>query len=193
MSNEKAPDIVEAQLRECFGRVAYSHKAHEKAADIALLRLGCVKIGQIVLSALTTGGLVVVIFGPANVGKSSAWVAALLSTLLLVLNAYTKDLDPGQAAEKHKETAARLWNVRESYLSALTDLRGQIKSLEDICSERDRLQKILAAEYASAPRTTSKAYQLASKALQFQEELTFSDAEIDQLLPPTIRRNAKNK
>lgn len=31
--------ILEGQLRESFGRVVYSHKTHEKCADILLERL----------------------------------------------------------------------------------------------------------------------------------------------------------
>ena len=50
--------ILEGQLRECFGRVVYAHKTHEKAADILLTRLSRIKFSQIVLSALTTGGFI---------------------------------------------------------------------------------------------------------------------------------------
>ena len=31
--------ILEGQLRECYGRTVYSHKTHEKCADILLARL----------------------------------------------------------------------------------------------------------------------------------------------------------
>jgi hypothetical protein len=48
---------LEAQLRECFGRVAYSHKAHEKCADSCHVKLSRLKIAQIALSAVRTGGL----------------------------------------------------------------------------------------------------------------------------------------
>ena len=30
-----APGVLEAQVREVFGRVVYSHKTHEKCADLA--------------------------------------------------------------------------------------------------------------------------------------------------------------
>jgi hypothetical protein len=41
--------------------------------------------------------------------------------------------------------------------------------------------------YESAPATNSKAYKQAQDALQLNEEMTFSDAEIDSLLPPGLR------
>ena len=69
--------VLESQLRECFGRVAYSHKTHEKCADIALRRLSLIKVFQIVLSAVTTGGLLAVLFGPIDKTRAAAALARL--------------------------------------------------------------------------------------------------------------------
>jgi hypothetical protein len=181
-------DLLEAQLRECFGRVAYSHKTHEKCADACMTRLTWVKRVQLGLSALTTGGLIGVIAGPPDKSKAAAWISAGVSTLLLLVTTYTKESNPGQMAEKHKEVAARLWDLRESYLSLLTDLKGGVIAVEAIRSRRDELQAALAAAYLSAPRTDAKSYREAQAALQLQEELTFSDAEINAMLPAGLRR-----
>ncbi|WP_415059292.1 hypothetical protein, partial [Haliea salexigens] len=35
--------VLEGQLRECYGRVVYSHKTHEKCSDILLSRLSTIK------------------------------------------------------------------------------------------------------------------------------------------------------
>src|SRR3954470_3016451 len=86
--------ILEGQLRECFGRVVYTHKTHEKAADILLTRLSRVKLWQIILSALTTGGFIAAISGVVN--TVGALIGVIVSTALLVLNAYTKDYDLGE-------------------------------------------------------------------------------------------------
>ena len=59
--------ILEGQLRECFGRVVYSHKTHEKYVDILLSRLSTIKLWQIILSAIATGGFIAPVFG-AHVG-----------------------------------------------------------------------------------------------------------------------------
>ena len=45
-------------IRESFGRVAYSHKTHEKAAEIEDRNSKIVKWANIVLTALTSGSLV---------------------------------------------------------------------------------------------------------------------------------------
>jgi hypothetical protein len=178
---------LEAQLRECFGRVAYAHKTHEKCADICATRLSRVKLWQIVLSAITTGGLITVLFGSKEVSHISAFVSALSSTVLLGLNAYMKDNDPGQLSERHKKVASELWNIRESYLSLLTDLRGGSEPDASLRQRRDALQTRLATIYETAPRTTDKGYAKAQAGLQKNEELTFSDQELDLLLPPPLR------
>lgn len=178
-------DPLESQIRECYGRVVYSHKVHEKCSDIFLKRLNLIKISQISLSALTTGSLLVTLFGE---DKVSAIIATLLSALLLGLNAYTKDYDLGELAQKHADTAARLWEIRESYLSFLTDIKLGDQSIENIRARRDELQNSLQSIYQNSPRTNKRAYKEAQKALCLKEEMTFSDKEIDNFLPKSLRR-----
>src|SRR5689334_16703469 len=96
--------VLESQVRECYGRVAYTHKTQEKMAERRANSLWRVKWGQIVLSALTTGGAVGVLF--AKETAFFAYATALLSFATLVLNSYMKDLDPGAAAQKHREVAS---------------------------------------------------------------------------------------
>ena len=103
-------DILEGQIRECYGRVVYSHKTHEKCSDILLTRLSNIKLWQIILSALTTGGLISTFFGAGEIGVG---VGVVVSTLLLVLNAYTKKYDLGELAQKHKQAANEIWLIRE--------------------------------------------------------------------------------
>lgn len=180
---------LEAQIRECFGRVVYSTKTHEKCADACVKRHGLVKIVQIVLSALTTGGLLTAVLGDPNVSYWAMVSSTLVSTLLLVLNAYMKDVDFGEQAEKHKKTASDLWDVRESYLSVLTDLHAGCVAIDAARKRRDALQARLGSIYAAAPRTSKNAYSEASAGLKKLEELTFSsDEEIDAFLPTVLRR-----
>ena len=112
-------NVLEGQLRECYGRVVYSHKTHEKCADILLERQGHIKLAQIIISAIVTGGIVSTFF---DAGKAGAAISAVLSTGLLALNAYTKDYDLGEIAQKHRQAGAELLIVREIYLSLLTTL-----------------------------------------------------------------------
>ncbi len=177
--------ILESQLRECYGRVVYSHKTHEKCADILLTRLSRIKLLQIALSVTTTGSFIAILLGEDKLGTI---VGTILSAMLLCLNAYTKDYDLGEIAQKHKQAGSDLWLIREQYLSLITDLHIGHKAMNEIQLERDSLLTSLHSVYVGAPSTTIRAYKDARNALQNNEEMTFSDQEIDSFLPVELRR-----
>lgn len=178
-------DILESQIREIFGRVVYSHKSQEKCADIVLELHKCLKLTLIVISALVTTSFLVKIFGD---NQWSLIVGVILSTILLGLNTYTKDYDLGEIAQKHTNAANDLWDIRECFLSLLTDMKVGLLSVNQIVARRDELQNRLYNVYSGSPRTNYKAYKEAQKALQVNEELTFSDEEIDSFLPQELRK-----
>lgn len=181
----QARRILEGQLRECFGRVVYSHKTHEKCVDILLGRLSAIKLSQIILSVITTGGFITIFFGSGQIG---ALIGAFFSISLLILNTYTKDYDLGEIAQKHKQAANAIWLIREKYQSLLTDLRMGIKPLQELQKERDKLLEELNAVYKGSPSTTYQAYKKAQAALKINEDMTFSDEEIDAFLPKELKR-----
>jgi len=180
-------NILEGELRECFGRVTYTHKTHEKCADLLLRKHRRIKILQIILSAIVTGGILGTL--SEELRTISTIVSVILSTILLALNAYTKDYDLGQIAQKHRQTGTELWRIREKYLDLLTDLRIGDSDLGAYRERREKLADDLHAVYAGAPSTDSKAYQEAQKALKVNEDMTFSDNEIDAFLPKELKRN----
>lgn len=184
-SLESGFGVFESQIRECYGRVVWTHKTHEKKADRCQRWLAKVKITQIILSAIVTGGLLTTVFGES---KEGAILGAVCSTLLLALNLYMKNVDLGAHAEAHKSTAVKLWNIRESYLSLLTDIRSDNFDLGLAQQRRNKLQKELGQIYDNAPRTDKASYAEAGKALNALDEMTFSDEEIDKYLPEKLRR-----
>lgn len=176
---------LEGQIRECFGRVVYSHKTHEKCSDILLEWWRYIKLSQISLSVVTTGGFVTILFGE---GECGVLIGGISSVLLLVLNAYTKDYDLAELSQKHKQTASELWMIRERYLSLITDIVMKIGEKEGWLKQRDVLLDDLHHVYQGAPPTDSKSYERAQDALKNREDLTLSDAEIDAFLPSDLRR-----
>ena len=72
------------------------------------------------------------------------------------MNSYAKDLDPGAAAQKHREAASDIWNIREAYLSLLTDIRDPAIALEPLRQQRDELQSALHKIYRAALTRTQK-------------------------------------
>ena len=184
-ASEDRSNILDAQLREAYGRVVYSHKVHEKEADTLLARLSRIKLGQIVLPAISTGGFISVFFGTGWWGSVAG---AICSAALLALNLYTRNYDLGKQAQQHRDAAINIWAIRERYLSLITDLAMGCESLLDIQRRRDKLADELKVIYANSPSTTEAAYKKAHKALNLQEEMTFSVAEVDAFLPEPLRR-----
>lgn len=184
MDTDSQVKILESQIRELYGRVVWTHKTQEKCADILLERHTYLKIIQITLSALTTTGILVAVFGE---NKVVGIISAILSALLFGLNTYTKDYDLGEISQKHSNSASELWNIRESYLSLLTDIKANRLTIEQIIKKRESLQEELSNTYKGAPRTINSAYKKATKGLKENEELTFSREEINNLLPEELR------
>ncbi|MBN3124379.1 SLATT domain-containing protein [Pectobacterium brasiliense] len=178
--------ILEGQIRECYGRVVYSHKTHEKCADILIRKHDCIKIWQMIISALVTGGIVSTFFDKGHIGSI---VSVFLSTILLILNTYTKNYDFGELAQKHRQAGSDLWIIREKYLSLLTDIRIGDIPLDSIRARRDNLIVELHTIYSGSPSTNYKAYTAAQEALKKFEDMTFSDDEIDAFLPKELKRN----
>lgn len=183
--------ILESQIRECFGRVVFSHKTHEKCSDIYAEHLKKLKLFEIILSTLTTTTLLSSIFGEQKIGTITG---AILSTIVLGITIYTKDYDLGQIAKNHADTANKLWDTRESYISLIADIKASSLTIDQIKIKRNELHDSLNVIYQNAPRTNCKAYERASKALNENgqlntgEEMTFSDKEIDRFLPLELRR-----
>ena len=174
---------LESQIREAYGRVTYTETCHEKIIKRLLKINENIKVTQIILSAMTTGSFLVTIISNERV---SAILGSILSVLLLILNTYAKNFNLVEVAQEHQKASDLLWKIREEYVSLLTDF--EILEMEKIMGKRDELQNRTADVYSSSPRTDSKSYEEAQKALKTDEEQTFSEEEIDVMLPNSIRR-----
>ncbi|MGN6809024.1 MAG: SLATT domain-containing protein [Trinickia sp.] len=177
------PASLEGQLREMYARAAYTHKTHEKMADRYISRYKLIKTTEIVLSAVTTSSLLLAVLGDTH---PFTLVGAVLSTVLLGFTLYFKEASLGEQAQKHTIVASKLWGVREALLSLLVDMNDG-RAADEIRAARDRLNESLEDIYKAAPRTNSKAYGDAQKALKHSEELFFADDELDRMLPKELR------
>lgn len=186
-ANAAAMTSLEGQLREMYGRAAYTHKTHEKMADGYIRGYRRIKSVEIWLSALATGSLLLAVFGDSREGTI---VGAVLSTILLGLTLYFREAMLGEQAQKHTVAGSKLWGVREALLSLLVDMHDG-RAVEEVRSERDRLNQLLEEIYKGAPRTDSKAYEAAQKALKADQELFFTDSELDHMLPQRLRSQSK--
>lgn len=171
-------------VRDSYGRVVYSHKTHEKAAEIQGKWSRDVKIINIVLLVFTAGS----ILGNLITNQSTLlFISSVMSGLALGFSLLQLTFSPELSAVSHKRTALELWNIRERYVHLIGDIMSGSLSNQEIVSKRDQLIQELSLIYKLAPGTDSKSYDLAREALKDNEELTFTDREIDLLLPSRLR------
>ena len=161
----------------------FPHLRHDKRINRLTKLNDEIKILQIVLSAITTSGFIATIFSE---DKYTAICGAVFSLMLLILNTYTKNYNLIELSQEHKVASDLLWKIREEYVSLLTDF--EILESNEIMKKRDELQERTSKVYSNSPRTDSKSYAAAQKSLKIEEEQTFSEQEIDIMLPNSIRR-----
>ena len=188
-SKKESNYLILCQVRESFGRVVYSHKVHEKQADICFCRHRWQQGTLIGLTAFSS-----VTFLTEVVGLLANRAAASLTTSLVALfvtwvSLGTKTFNYSEESEAHRATASQLWTVRESYISLITDLMSGDISSTEAQARRNELQERTYSIYSTAPRTSSCAFKRAQKGLKQNEEMTFTPREIDLFLPEALRFN----
>lgn len=178
---------LETQIREAYGRVLYTMTAHEKQAKTLRVIDNIIKISQIILSALTTGGFLTSLIYDKQIASI---VGAILSIILLLFNLYTKNFTLIEDAKEHENAGILLWKIREEYINLLTDFENLTE--EEIILRRNKLHEKVYEIYSSTPRTSSSSYEKAKKAIKDEEEQSFSEKELDDILPDSLKRENKN-
>ncbi|MGW4464759.1 SLATT domain-containing protein [Micromonospora sp. NPDC004704] len=181
-----------AQVREAFGRVVYSHKTHEKQADLCFRKHRSQQAALVVFTAASAGTFLAALLGNFVSPQIASLVTSFIALIVTALTLATQSFKFGEESEAHRDIASRLWDVRESYLSLIADLMSGATSASDARERRAKLQEATRAAYTDAPRTTSKAYGKAQDGLKNNEELTFTSREIDLFLPEALRLNERD-
>ena len=180
--NLKARDRLKSQIKEAYGRIVYTQTTHAKIVEQKQKKDASIKMIQIILSALTTGGCITAIIIDAKVANM---VSVIISSLLLIYNSYTKNFNLLEESQNHNNVANSLWKIREEYISLLTDF--DYLEIEDIRFKRDELQNKTFEIYKCSPQTNKKGYLEAQKCIKKNEEQSFNNKEINDILPEELR------
>lgn len=176
-----------AQVRESFGRVVYSHKTHEKQADICFTKHRWQQGVLIGLTAVSSGTFLVAMVGLLGDPVLTSLATSSIALLVTWISLGAKTFRFADESDVHREIASKLWDTRESYISLITDLMSGTVSDAEARERREELQESTREAYAAAPRTSSKAFARAQDGLKNNEEMTFTPREIDRLLPEALR------
>jgi len=178
-------NTIEDQVRQRYLSVVYTHKTHEKDADICTSHSRLLKLAQSVASTITAGGAILVVVGDNQVAKV---LTAIISLVAALVSAVARSMDFDGRAYEHRSAATGFWELRQAYESLLVDIHEKFVSSDVARTKRDELFAKEAAVNKKAPRTTSRAYVMAQEALKYKEEYTSSPEEIDIHLPPSLRK-----
>lgn len=185
METNSQAKILEDQIRECYGKLVWTYTTHQKCVDILEKKSKRIKFLKISLNSISATGLVSYII------TNQTWLpitTIIFTTLALFLDIYTLSYDIDKEINSHVDMINKLWNIRESYLSLLVDIKSNCISIKEIMKKRDELQELLNSVYENGPRTNPKAYKKASVALKINEDMTLHDEEVDSFLPGSLKR-----
>ncbi len=173
-----------AVIREYYGRVTWTHKTHEKDRELSSKRAKRDKWVNVGLMALTTTGVL------ASIPLGSVWVtvtAVLLAFVSTGFAIYQVSFSPEANAYEHRQAAKSLLIERDNLVLLIEELMSSDANVSEIRRQVKIVVNRIGQIYSAVPDTSSKAYGLAGKALKFNDEFTFSPAEIDLLLPSQLR------
>jgi hypothetical protein len=172
-------------IKRSLGNVIYSQKTHEMAVVRKLGYIKFIKIVNIVLVALVLGTLFLQIFNPDK--KVYLYIGIGFTILEVLFLIFQLSFNPEKNAREHKDTANKLWLMREKYLNLLTDIKNETYVSKTISEKRDALTLELNQIYESAPQTNNKDYKKASLVLNGDEKPRADDNEMDNFLPENLR------
>lgn len=182
-------ELIEDVVRNSFAGIVWTHKIHEKQADIYNKTYKCLETVNIIAASITAAGII----GMFGADLLAVKILSLATSLVsLFVTAYFKSFDLKDLISLHKVTANKLVSLRNSYILLLTDIRFQDDNVENFRARYDKLVDEATAILAEAPITTDKAVALASDALKVKRDNTYTDVEIDSFLPLVLRKGDKN-
>jgi hypothetical protein len=182
MEQDKAKLI--STIRELYGRVVWTHKTHEKDREIYANRAFRDKKINAILISTTTVVLVLGLALGEPVATTVGTISAFLSTLFAV---YRLSFSPEDDASLHRQAAKALLKERERLLLLITYAMSSDADIQEIRKRHEATAERITEIYSMTPDTSSEAYNKASRSLNVGEELTFSDKELDRLLPAELR------
>lgn len=101
-------DLLLAQIRESYGKVVYTHKKHEKQADLCFRNHRLQRGGLVALTAVSSGTFLAALLNLVWDQQGAALVTSFIALLVTALNLGTKTFKYGEEAQRHRDVASRL-------------------------------------------------------------------------------------
>lgn len=165
---------LKKQIIDAAGNVQYTFVAHWSMVNRLERRYQAIKITQIILTAISTGGFLASIL--AGIPQLS-WIGGLASAVALGLNLYTLSFNLPDMIKQHTDAANELWEVRERYKSLLVDF--DVIDESEVRTIRESLMMAVSRINKDYPGTDEKSFTEAQAKIGNYE---FVDGEAARIL-----------
>lgn len=186
--SEEGVYAFESQIRECYAKVAWTFTSfQEEITEMSKVNKR-IFLAKILASSTSTFFAVCLLKCPEINATLAAVLVAVCSGVVAALELFYKEAGLQNKINEYTCVASKLWAVRESYISLLTDIHMANVDWDGLKVMRDGIQAMLEKVYAKIPRTSQVAYDRATEKLH-SEASTLHEDEIDHILPIALRRN----
>jgi hypothetical protein len=172
-----------ATARELYGRLVYTHLTHEKERLIWTGKVCWMNRINVGLASATT------FFAIISATLRPDWsipLTALFAVATVSFLMWQSNYDPAGKEARHRVTAKELLWIREQLLLLITDCHLTTCTQRELESRLNIITRELTAVYKFAPDTSPTAYAQAKAAID-SGHFTFSNEEIDAMLPVALR------
>lgn len=173
-------------IRLSFGSVVNAYDGHaEEAARLARWSWYA-KLATLLIVGLSAGASL------GAVLRGGWWTVAApcLGAMAFAVCAAYLAIDPEKRVYAHRSTAARLWLICEKFRALLAEIQDQLVEIPAIGQRRDALLREVAEMFAQAPPADRATYLIAKTTLRGEHGAGYSDQQLDQFLPVSLRRTA---
>lgn len=189
--------LLELQIRRSYHTVYTKQRCYEKSAEKNLNIDNWIKGIQIVTVAFTTGAFAAVFFSESVkttiFGVEAIKIGAILSAINLIATTGDKTFNFATIAIKNKQTAHRLWKIKEAYTTLLTEFDDN-HDINDLRTRRDELSGKTLGIYSSSFSTTIRDYNKAKKYIKDRvEQHTFFNENEERINELEVFLNSEKK
>lgn len=170
---------LERRVEDLHVRATWTHKIHEKQADIYESYARVLTMASLLFTAATASGVLGILLA-----GSFAWkvASATLSFLSIFVSLLAKTADYPARAQVQRHTAKTFLGLREDAETLIADIRAKAISPEELSRSVDDLTTRYKDACMAAPSTSDRAVKRASASLKAGES-TVTEAEKARIVP----------
>ena len=165
---------LKRQITDAAGNVQYTFIAHWEIVNRLKRYYRFLKIIQIALTAVSTGGFLATILSGI---PQLSWIGGMTSAIVLGINLYMLNFNLPEKIKQHTDAANELWEVREKYKSLLVDYETIDEA--EVRTSRDSLIMEVSRINKEYPGTDEKSFKKAQANIGNYE---FIDGEASKVL-----------